>query len=160
MECSVQTEVVCLLILIFIVALIPCANLKYAGPDKHWWGKPGCSSVLARTDAHRFYCLPLKEAIQLFVVIFLIHCLRPQGPQVLKSPCFCLLRDRPRYRRRIRCSFEAHKLGDAFRHLRGFHIFGIFQIVPIFGNVFKKRGDVHHQISDRPESVQRCQGDG
>ena len=56
--------------------------------------------------------------------------------------------------------FKAFKFFDAFRHLRGFHIFGIFQITPIFGNVCKKRGDVHHQISDRPESVQGGQGDG
>ena len=50
--------------------LLVAVNLKYAGPGKHLWGKPGCSLVLARTDAHRFYFLPLKEAIQLFAVIF------------------------------------------------------------------------------------------
>lgn len=92
--------------------LLVAVNLKYAGPGKHLWGKPGCSLVLARTDAHRFYFLPLKEAIQLFAVIFSIHCLRPQVSLVLKSPCFCVLRDRPRHRRRIRCSFRGAQIGE------------------------------------------------
>ena len=92
--------------ILFMYKLV-AVNLKYAWPEKHRWGTPGCSSVLVRTDAHRFYFLPLKEAIQLFAVIFSIHCLRPQGPQVLKSLCFYVLRDRPRHRRRIRCSFQS-----------------------------------------------------
>jgi len=96
--------------ILFMYKLV-AANLKYAGPGKHRWDRLGCSLVLARTNAHRFYLRPSKEAIQLLAVIFSIHCLRPQGPQVLKILCFRVLRDRPRHRRRIRCSFRGAQIG-------------------------------------------------